>query len=178
MLFTLFHLLEEAADFLDSLELGVREDLDFSLAEHREPQHEVAEEVPALDLVLLHHAELVYPAAFPDRVDEGPVEDRDVLFAGLEPFLLGAPLEDLHESRDVHAVGAAGHACFAVGADPDGFRAQDFVFHAELDHAHGLVGEYVHPFGRRASAGALLALEAAGDAGLGFFLDPFQQRAS
>ena len=67
-------------------------------------------------------------------------------------------LEPVHDPGDVNAVGTAGAASDAGGADPNGPAAQERFRLTQEGQAYDPVREQIHGKGQRTARGALLTL--------------------
>ena len=127
---------------------------------HRDHQAHVAQGhlgVQGAHVEAGHVVELGQPAEQGDGVHEGLVEHPHVLG---HLALLGDHygLQVFENARYVDVARATAGASEALYAELDGFRIQDFIDHAHLQHAHELVGHVVKGEGGRATGRTVAAL--------------------
>jgi hypothetical protein len=117
-----------------------------------------------------HQSHFRQAAAGPaEAVQEEPLEGSYLWLVDGFALADGFFFEPVHDSGDINAVGTAGGAGNARGADPDGPAAQERLHLTQAGQADDPVREQVHGKGQGATGGTFFTLVTRGHRKSGFF---------
>ena len=140
---------------------GVRLDVQPSLADHGRGKVDVGEYPPGAHLVPDGNAQLVQASVLLHGGQERVTKSLDIALGCVSGFP-GHVAQDVHYLGHINGVGAAGRACLAGGAQPNGMATEHGLPLPQLDKSHNPAYRDVIGEVEGTAGGAVAALVAFG----------------